>query len=64
MRTPSIGSRASVWMDSDQGHSCNCNCIGPQRGEPLCPCMMKGVQVIEGRWVRLEDLGPAPKGKK
>ena len=38
----------------------SCNCIGPQNGQPLCPCAMRGVQIIDGRYVRVEDLGPAP----
>lgn len=37
-----------------------CNCIGPQNGQPLCPCQMQGVQIIDGRYVRVTDLGPAP----
>lgn len=41
----------------------SCNCIGPQRGEPLCPCMMRGVTIEDGRYVQKRDLGPAP-GKK
>ena len=39
-----------------------CNCMGPQNGEPLCPCMMKDVKIIDGRYVKTEDLGPAPSG--
>jgi hypothetical protein len=35
-----------------------CGCIGPQNGQPLCPCAMRGVQVVDGRYVRREDLGP------
>lgn len=36
-----------------------CNCIGPQKGQPLCPCQMRGVMVKDGRYVRPEqDLGP------
>ena len=38
-----------------------CNCIGPQRGEPYCPCIMRarGVFKRDGRWVEPErDLGP------
>ena len=36
-----------------------CNCIGPQNGEPYCPCMMRNVVERDGRWVRPEtDLGP------
>ena len=36
-----------------------CGCVGPQNGEPLCPCQMRGVQVKDGRYVRTLDLGPA-----
>lgn len=36
-----------------------CNCIGPQNGEPRCPCMMRGVIERDGRWIEPErDLGP------
>ena len=37
-----------------------CNCIGPQDGRPLCPCLMRTVKVVDGRYVRTIDLGPAP----
>jgi len=37
-----------------------CGCVGPQNGQPLCPCAMRGVIVKGGRYVRPEqDLGPA-----
>lgn len=37
-----------------------CYCVGPQRGEPLCPCAMRGIVIKNGRYVRPEqDLGPA-----
>ena len=37
-----------------------CGCIGPQNGEPLCPCAMRGVKVVDGRYVLpAQDLGPA-----
>ena len=35
-----------------------CNCIGPQGGQPLCPCMMRGVNVVDGRYIKTTDLGP------
>lgn len=35
-----------------------CGCIGPQNGEPLCPCRMRGVRQIDGRWVETIDHGP------
>jgi hypothetical protein len=48
------------WMDhkikADESRSCNC--IGPQNGEPLCPCQMRSVQIVDGRYVRINDLGP------
>jgi len=40
-----------------------CYCIGPQNGEPLCPCRMKDLGVVNknGRWIQPEiDLGKAP----
>lgn len=36
-----------------------CNCIGPQDGAPCCPCAMRDVVVKDGRYVRIQDLGPA-----
>lgn len=37
----------------------SCNCVGPQNGEPMCPCQMKQVSVRDGRYVIKErDLGP------
>lgn len=42
----------------------SCGCIGPQNGQPLCPCAMRGVKIIDGRYVRVEDLGPAPDTSK
>lgn len=38
-----------------------CNCIGPQNGQPVCPCQMRNVQIVDGRYVTTRDLGPAPK---
>ncbi len=38
-----------------------CHCVGPQNGQPRCPCAMRGVQIINGRYVLpAQDLGPAP----
>lgn len=36
-----------------------CNCIGPQNGEPKCPCKMRGMVQRDGRWIERErDYGP------
>ena len=41
-----------------------CGCIGPQNGEPRCPCAMRGVIKRNGQWVQgAIDLGPAPPDK-
>ena len=36
-----------------------CNCVGPQNGQPVCPCAMRDVSVVNGRYVMTKDLGPA-----
>ncbi|MBY2986391.1 hypothetical protein [Rhizobium leguminosarum] len=57
--------RAALEGDHEIGAGMHpCNCVGPQRGEPLCPCMMRGVTIEDGRYVQKGDLGPAPKVKK
>lgn len=38
-----------------------CFCIGPQNGDPVCPCEMRELKIIDGRYIRLQDLGLAPK---
>jgi hypothetical protein len=36
-----------------------CHCVGPRNGEPLCPCKMRDVKIVDGRYVMPErDLGP------
>ena len=41
-------------------HITPCNCIGPQNGEPMCPCRMRDVMIKDGRYMQIHDLGPAP----
>lgn len=40
-----------------------CACMGPQDDEPLCPCAMNRVKIVDGRYItdKGEDLGPAGK---
>ena len=41
------------------GNFSACFCMGPQNGQPLCPCQMRGLIQRNGRWIRPEqDLGP------
>ena len=51
----------AAWLAANAPKPLNaCNCIGPQNGEPRCPCAMRGVQVVDGRYVLpAQDLGPA-----
>ena len=37
-----------------------CFCVGPQNGDPVCPCMMRHVKLRNGRMILERDLGPAP----
>lgn len=49
-----------MWSSNENNVTAHsCNCIGPQNGEPLCPCQMKGIIQRNGRWIKPEqDLGP------
>lgn len=46
-----------IWSGiiDDRVHACNC--VSPKNGQPLCPCAMSGVRVIDGEYVRIEKLG-------
>ena len=47
------------WSLSDlEGGARACCWRGPQNGQPLCPCMMRNVRVVNGRYIKTEDLGP------
>ena len=37
-----------------------CFCVGPQNGEPVCPCRMSRLTIRNGRYVEVIDHGPAP----
>lgn len=39
-----------------QPYSVACGCMGPQRDEPLCPCMMRSVIRWKGVWIDLKPL--------
>ncbi|MGF6157787.1 hypothetical protein M2267_003046 [Ensifer sp. KUDG1] len=46
----------------EDGHDVHaCNCIGPQNGQPVCPCRMRGVEIENGRYIERRDLGPVGK---
>ena len=42
-----------------QFHPQPCHCIGPQNGQPACPCAMRGMIIRNGRYIKPEqDMGP------
>ena len=41
----------------------SCNCVGPQNGQPLCPCQMRNVKIVGGRYIQTIDLGPVHKSQ-
>lgn len=47
-----------LYHEPTSGHACNC--IGPQNGEPVCPCRMRRLIIRNGRFVEVIDHGPAP----
>jgi hypothetical protein len=51
----------AAWLAANAPHTLKqCFCVGPQNGEPRCPCAMRGVTVVDGRYVvPAQDLGPA-----
>jgi len=50
------------YISTKEGYH-SCGCIGPQNGQPLCPCMMRGVTIENGRYVKKQDLGPVEERK-
>lgn len=51
-----------IYRNGSKGlvRSRQCFCIGPQNGQPVCPCRMRDVQIQSGRYVEVVDRGPAP----
>lgn len=46
------------WFPRANTESHPCGCVVPQNGQPLCPCQMRSVEIRDGRYVRVQDLGP------
>lgn len=60
-----LAAKAALECDHEIGAgSHSCNCIGPQNGQPVCPCRMRGVEIENGRYIERRDLGPAPGAAK
>lgn len=54
----STGTSAESTVGIPYNEARACFCRGRQNGQPLCPCMMRDVQVRNGRYVWVQDLGP------
>lgn len=53
----------AYWQNQDRSSALGdephaCFCVGPQDGQPLCPCAMKGVRIENGRYIQIIDHGP------
>ena len=48
--------RQSIKNENEETHVCCC--IGPINGEPVCPCRMRNVKEVDGRYIEINDLGP------
>lgn len=46
------------------GRTNACGCIGPQNGQPRCPCMKQNMRQVDGRWVEIIDHGPVKEDHK
>ena len=57
---PTMGALRYEWLEKNPPVTVSaCACVGPQNGQPLCPCAMRGVIVRDGRYIVPErDLGP------
>lgn len=33
-----------------------CGCIGPQNGQPECPCLMQWVEIVDGKYYRINEV--------
>lgn len=40
-----------------------CACMGPQNGEPVCPCRMKSGDIPGAQWVRFDQEDQAERLK-
>lgn len=34
-----------------------CCCMGPMDGNPVCPCNMKYVKIVDGHYIQITDMG-------
>ena len=51
--------RDMFWDKASQA----CCCMGSQNGEPVCPCAMKYVKIVDGHYIQITDLGKVDYGK-
>lgn len=62
------GTKMSIWeklaghqvVSSQASEMRACHCVGPQNGDPVCPCRMPYLKIVNGRYIETIDHGPAP----
>jgi len=52
-----------IFDDQLEPNAITCCCLGPQDGEPVCPCAMRSVFIKDGRYKQIIDLGPVDENK-
>lgn len=42
-------------LSKERPNAAACCCVGAQRNEPVCPCAMQWVEVVDNKWYRIEE---------
>ena len=42
-------------LSKDRPNAAACGCMGPQRDEPLCPCAMNWVEVVDEKYYQVKE---------
>jgi len=43
------------WLSKPAPCFVACGCMGPQRGEPFCPCKMQMVEMVDGKYYLITE---------
>lgn len=43
------------WLSKPEPYFGACGCMGPRWGQPLCPCEMKMVEEVNGKWYQIKE---------
>lgn len=43
------------FLSKDAPLSMPCGCMGPMDGQPVCPCRMAWVEVVDGKYYQIQE---------